>query len=596
MKKNHLYPMISILVILTFILTACTPAATKTPATLPTLELAATTAPTAEQKPAATTAPTAEQKPTATTAPTKAPVAAAAVAPAGTFPIVKDKITLTVLLVQTNGVSDYVDNEFTKWLEEKTNIHLEFDIAPMAQAENRQKLNLVLASGKLPDIIMNFGIPLDQQQTLADQGLIIPMDDLIAKYGDEFNKVLKEFPQIKDIFTLSDGKMYSLPHINDCYHCSLSQKAWIYKPWLDKLGLKMPTTTDELEQVLLAFKTKDPNGNGKADEVPWSGAQTGSWHAALDQFIMNAFVYNSGLGTVNHMYVENGQVKMAYAQPGWKEGLIYLNKLYKEGLIDPQAFTNDMTMHKAIAENPDANIMGFTQAGWPGMFLDWMGKSNRWQEYVPVAPLKGPSGLQQSPMTPYGFGSTGAALISKTSKYPEAAYRLIDLMYSYEATMRSVYGRPGIEWEESKSGAESITGTGQPRYKVLVPWSEAEQSITWQQAAPTYRSTTFRLEWQEFNPADPLERYLYQWSKNIYAPYGKPEMEVPPLVFSSEQSKQLGTLSAALITFSDQMFASFVTGQADINTGWDQYLADLKTNGLDEFLKIYQAAYDLKFK
>jgi putative aldouronate transport system substrate-binding protein len=44
------------------------------------------------------------------------------------------------------------------------------------------------------------------------------------------------------------------------------------------------------------------------------------------------------------------------------------------------------------------------------------------------------------------------------------------------------------------------------------------------------------------------------------------------------------------------MFASFVTGQADINTGWDQYLADLKTNGLDEFLKIYQAAYDLKFK
>jgi putative aldouronate transport system substrate-binding protein len=541
--------------------------------TLPTLEKGATAAPT-----------------------TKAPEAAAAVAPAGTFPIVKDKITLTVMVVQTNGVESYVNNEFTKWLEEKTNIHLEFDIAPTATAENRQKLNLTVASGKLPDIIMNFGLPLDYQQTLADQKLIIPMDDLIAKYGDEFAKAMKEFPQMKDMFSLADGKMYSLPHINDCFHCQHSQKAWIYKPWLDKLGLKMPTTTDELEQVLIAFKTKDPNGNGKADEVPWSGAATASWHAALDQFIMNAFVYNSGLGAVNHMFVENGKIKMAYAEPGWKEGLLYLNKLYKEGLIDPQIFTNSMTEHKGISENPDAVLQGFTQAGWPGMFIDWMGKSGRWKDYVPVAPLKGPTGLQQSPETPYGFGSTGAVLISKSNKYPEATYRLIDLMYSYEATMRSVYGRPGIEWAESKPGAESIAGTGTPRYNILVPWSEQPQSITWQQAAPTYRSTTFRLEWQEFNPADPLERYLYQWSRDLYKPYGKPQLEVPPLVFTSEQSSKLGTLNTALLTYSDEMYASFVTGKTDIATGWDKYLADLKTNGLEDFLKIYQDAYDAKMK
>ena len=73
-------------------------------------------------------------------------------------------------------------------------------------------------------------------------------------------------------------------------------------------------------------------------------------------------------------------------------------------------------------------------------------------------------------------------------------------------------------------------------------------------------------------------------------------MEVPPLVFTSDQSKQLGTLNAALKTYSDQMYATFVTGQADVNTGWDQYLADLKSNGLDEFLAIYQEAYDAKMK
>lgn len=277
MKKNHLTAFISILVIFTFILSACAPAApqvTKAPAT---------SAPAAE-KPA-------EAQPTAAVEkPAEQPADTAPVTPAGEFPIVKEKITLKVLLSQTNGVSDYVDNEYTKWLEEKTNIHLEFDIAPMNADEFKQKLNLVLASGQLPDVIINFGIPLDQQQVLADQGLIIPVDDLIAKYGDEFATVMKDIPQIKEVTSLSDGKMYSLPNINECYHCSLSHKAWIYKPWLDKLGLEVPTTTEELEKVLLAFKEKDPNGNGKADEVPWSGAQTGSWHAEIDAFVMNSFV------------------------------------------------------------------------------------------------------------------------------------------------------------------------------------------------------------------------------------------------------------------------------------------------------------------
>jgi putative aldouronate transport system substrate-binding protein len=589
MRKNHLSALLSILLVFTFIMTACTPAAaTQAPAAAEPTK--------AEAQPAATEAPAEVAAPTE--APTAAEAAAAgAVTPAGEFPIVKEPITLKILLVQTTGVSDFVDNEFTKWLQDKTNIKLEFDIAPMAKEEYEQKLNLVLASGELPDIIMNFNIPLDQQQTLADQGLIIPLDDLIEKYGVEFKKVEEAYPQTKDTFSLSDGKMYSMPHINDCYHCNHSQKAWIYKPWLDKLGLQVPTTTDELEKVLLAFKEKDPNGNGKADEIPWSGAQTGSWHAALDQFIMNSFVYNSSLGTVEHMYMEDGKIKMAYAEPGWKEGIIYLNKLYKEGLIDPEVFTNDMTKHKGLGENPDVAIMGFTQAGWPGMFIDWnTGSSTRWQEYVPVAPLKGPTGLQQTPVYPYGFGSTGAAVISKSCKYPEAAYRLLDLMYSYEATMRSVYGRPGTEWEEAKAGAESISGEGTPKYNILVTWSEQEQKITWQQAAPTFRSTQYRLEWQQYNPADPLERDLYQWSRDLYEPYKKDNMEVPPLVFTSEQSQKLGTLTTALKSYSDQMFAAFVTGQSDVNKDWDQYLADLKTNGLDEFLSIYQAAYDAKYK
>ncbi len=589
MKKNRLYALLSIVMIFAFVLGACTPAAT------PAAEQPAAEQPAAEQP--AAEEPAAEE-PAAEAPAAEAPAvseSAANVNPKGEFPIVKEPVTLTVLMRASNGVADFEENAYTQWLEEQSGIDLTFDVAPNSQTEADQKFNLVVASGDLPDVIINFGTSLAEQQTLADQGLLIPMDDLIAEYGDEYAKVLEALPQINDVNSLADGKTYSLPDINECYHCTLSQKAWIYKPWLDKLGLEVPTTTDELYTVLKAFKEQDPNGNGEADEIPWSASVSGDWHGEITKFIMNSFVMSPDLSDDTFMFVEDGMIKASYAEEGWKEGIQYLNKLYSEGLIDPEAFTNDSTKLKALAENPDVPLLGFVQEGWPGMFLDWgSATSTRWQEFVPVGPLKGPSGLQQFPESQYSLIGTGKFMITKDCANPEAAFRLADLMYSYEGTLRNAIGRKGEEWVDSEEGAESIIG-GQAKYKVVMVYNEGEQSVSWNQAAPGYRSAEFRLA-QEFNPEDPLERYLYNWSKEIYAPYGKPDMTVPPLVFTSEQSQKLGEYRTALTTLVDQMFASFVTGEMDVTTQWDSYLEELKNNGLDEYLSIYQAAYDAKYK
>jgi putative aldouronate transport system substrate-binding protein len=399
---------------------------------------------------------------------------------------------------------------------------------------------------------------------------------------------MKKDPSIKQVMSMSDGHMYALPDINDCYHCTISQKAWIYKPWLDQLGLQVPTTTDELETDLKAFKTLGP------DVIPWSGAVSGSWNSQLMTFIMNSFTTYWEYGNERALYVDNGVIKAAFEQPGWKEGINYLNRLYKEGLIDPEIFTNDATKVKGLAENPGKAIMGFTQAGWPGMFLDWGGASGRWKDYVLVPPLKGPSGLQQTPASIYPSGD-GRYIITKDCKYPEAALRLADLMYSYEGTLRSAYGRPGIEWAPSQPGAESIGGGNTARYKILKVMSNADQKVSWGGIAPTDRSTDFLLNWQEFDPNNPLERYLYQWTKNVYAPLANPNL-VPPLSFTTDQAKQLGTLNTSIYTFMDQSFAGFVTGAQDVNTGWDQYVAQLQTLGLGQYLQIYQTAYDTKYK
>src|SRR5690606_8565908 len=120
--------------------------------------------------------------------------------------------------------------------------------------------------------------------------VLLPLNDLIDQYGSEIKRAFEDDPDLKAAITAPDGNIYALPHVNDCFHCWYSQKAWINKAWLDKLGLEIPTTTDDFYNVLKAFKKQDRIGKGNDDEFPYSGAY-GTWHGVLSYFIMNAFIY-----------------------------------------------------------------------------------------------------------------------------------------------------------------------------------------------------------------------------------------------------------------------------------------------------------------
>jgi putative aldouronate transport system substrate-binding protein len=470
------------------------------------------------------------------------------------------------------------------------------DIPPVADAQ--QKLNLMLASGDLPEVIIGCNIRLDQQQILANQGLLLPLNDYIDEYGVEFKQVYEAYPQIEDLITMLDGKIYGLPHVNDCYHCSMSQKMWVYQPWLDKLGLEVPTTTEEFYQMLKAFKEQDPNGNGEADEIPLSGTTftNGGWHSPIDQFLMNSFIYNDTVtpNGARHLILEDGTIKAAFTEDGWREGLRYLNKLYSEGLIDPQAFTNDGTLIQQLGEN-EVPVLGAVGAGWYGVFTQNGGPSGRWKEYTPIAPLEGPSGMRQTPRTPYQpTGGQANFVITKEAKNPEAAFRLADVFYGFESTTNSVFGVEGEDWVRASDTDESIAG-GKALYTVLQVWGGEPQNRHWSQTVPTFRTNDYRNA-QTYNPDDPLERWLYEWTRDLMEPYGTTDKAVPPLVFTEEQSKLYGELNTSVLNTADEWFANFVIGNADIEADWDTYLATLNDAGLDQFLEIYQTAYDAKYK
>ncbi|PZE22861.1 ABC transporter substrate-binding protein [Paenibacillus xerothermodurans] len=517
----------------------------------------------------------------------------------GQFPITKEKITLKVLVKGSPFIEDITTNEFTKYLEEKTNIHIEWDVAPEKSAAER--LNIVLGSGDYPDVIMGFGVSSTQQLIYGSQGVFLPLNEMIEKSGIETKKMFAEVPYAKDLITAPDGNIYALPQINECYHCSLSQKMWIYKPWLDKLGLQMPTTTDELYEVLKAFKTRDPNGNGKADEIPLAGASIGP-AVGIDQYIMNAFITNNVDGSPpnpeKRFFVSNGKVDVPFNKPEWKEGLKYLHKLYAEGLIAPQSFTQDRNQAKQMGENPDVPILGAALAQHNGTFTDFNGKSGRWLEFVTAPALKGPNGIQIAASRPYGLQGQqnwGMYLITSASKHPEAAFRLADALYSNEMALRTTIGRPDVEWAWAEKGEAGIDG--QPaiwkQLKVLPP---GPQNIHWSQTGPSMRTNKFRFG-QVADPNNPAELILYKETKEKYEPYRQDEKTVlPPLFFTNEQATEAADLEKTINDYVKEMIARFVTGDVNIDSDWETYLKNLEDMNLQRYLEIYQLAYDAKYK
>ncbi len=504
------------------------------------------------------------------------------------FPL-KEKVELTVFVHTRPNVDNYDENEFTKYIEEKTNIDLKFVMA--SENEAQQKLNLLLATGDYPDIILASQLSYAQQALYGAQGILLPLNELIEKYGDNTKKVFDAIPVAKERSTMPDGNIYNLPKINECYHCKSTQKMWIYEPWLKKLGLKMPETTEEYYKVLKAFATQDPNGNGKADEIPLAGANKG-WETQVDGFLMNPFVYHAiNQSGANRLFVKNGKVTASFAEEGWKEGLKYIQRLVKDGLLAPESFTQSGEGLKQMGENPETVILGSFPGGYSGVATDLSGE--RWRGYVTVPPLKGPDGTRFVKYDPFS-SFTPAFSITDKCEYPEIAMMLGDLFYEQETTLRNTLGRAGIEWEyvtdSSKAGIN-----GKPAiWEEVIPFVEQGPNLSWNQMGNTFRSSTLRLGRYQEDPNN-IEVVLYKETMEKYAPYyPSTDMLLPPMTLTESQSSELLTYTTTINEYVNEKIAEFVLTNVNIDNQWSAYINELKNIGLDSMLAVYQEAYDAR--
>lgn len=524
----------------------------------------------------------------------------------GVFPIVKDKINLKFLTQQMVYIEDINTNEFTKYMEDKTNVHITWETIPSANVT--EKVNLVLASGNYPDVFYHVGIKKEHEAQYGSQEKVfLPIENYIDKYAVELKKIFNEVAGSRQRITNLDGHIYTMPNINECYHCMYAAKMWINKPWLDKLGLGIPTTTDEFYQVLKAFKEKDPNGNGKPDEIPLAGAHKSGWFSTVDLFLMNSFLYYT-LDLTNDrsiddkslgLYLNNGKVDIPFNSSEVKEGLKFLNKLYKEGLLYEGTFTQDSSQLTQLVENPDAELVGVVPGGYGGIFSKVAGE--RYRQYVGLTPLKGANGVQNAYTYHYQGVETGSFVVSKNCKYPEVAVKWCDHLYSFDGTMRLTRGRPDKEWRAPKEGEKGIDGKP-ALYVPLVPWQDTEpQNACFVQLGPNKRTAAIRMgEFMDSNvdiySGPGLEKLLYEVTKNQYEPYAQKDKVLPPVKLYKEENDELMTLTIELVKHMRESTTKFMIGELSLDKDWDNFMKNLDKLQISKVLEIYQKAYDREYK
>jgi len=482
------------------------------------------------------------------------------------FPIVSQPLTLK-MMSQDAGQADWNKMPVLQEMEKLTGIKMEYQLAPVDSYETKK--NLVFASGNLPDVFFAADLKPAEQVTYGTQGVLIPLDPYIdGGYAPNLKKVFDEHPEIRKSFTTPDGHMYALPYI-DLSAVWYRGPMWYNGKFLKKLGMtELPKTTDELYTYLKRVKDEDANGNGKQDEVPLASVK-------LDDLRMY-FLGFWGIYGEAYYADKDGKVHYTPQEEGYKGYLTFLNKLWKENLLDHETFSQTDEQKKAKGKNNQVALFSdyfpyFTLGGEPS------------EDNPLMTPVK--SEVAGSPVYGKhpGISARGTFAITSSNPNPEATMRWVDYLYSYEGSTLFNQGPENLLWKFKNKDAkekewlpvpgggdrEEYKGTITPNYGILTP------GINMSEVTKGLRSSFD--DWIDKENQEKLVPIARSPFPNVY-------------LTDAEQSEATALLSD-LNTYVIQMEAKFVTGQEPLSN-WDKYVAQLKKMGSDRIVELYQAAHD----
>lgn len=491
------------------------------------------------------------------------------------FPIVEEEITLTIMAPGT-GMAEWEDMPTMQDYAEKTNIKLDYQTPPMDDFGTR--FNLTFASGDLPDMIFAPGSTVLTPALEVDygqQGLLIPLNDLIDEYAPNLSKLLEDRPDVRDAITTPDGNIYALPRVDDGDTAAWPiGPLWYNGSWLEALDAEVPETLDEFYDLLVRFRDEDPNGNGEQDEIPISNS--GLQHPRV--WFLSAFDLNAwGVEAKDDVVQYNPMTDNA------REYYKFFNKIYSEGLVDQEIFSQSDEMKKAKG-----------QENRIGLFQDWFSffTTGQTEEEALINPMFLPLTSEFSPERSVAGSPQmvrGTFAITSANEHPEATIRWVDQMFTEEGTEYFDRGPEGHywEWEDGEDSTKVMTE------RAMEEGEEYRGTIT-----PFYGITTpgygVTLPPLGHEGESDFSKFIREETQEKVEPFS--QLAFPLVYLTQEEIDELQGITGDLATYIEEEEAKFITGQIDPNddADWDNYVSTLENMGVDRYLEIYQAAYDRK--
>lgn len=517
------------------------------------------------------------------------PTAAPTTQPANTAPEEEKVDTFTLMLATDSTLGDWNKMWCLDIIEEKTKIR--FEVNAISKEGWEEKKNLAFATGNYADVFLNDLTDTDLA-TYGGQGIILPLEGYMTpeQMPSFYNVMNNGYGNIKASMTFPDGHIYAFKGLSGAEREFALNRFWLNKTWAENLGVKVPTTLDEFYEYLKAVKEGDANKNGDVnDEIPL----TGKYNPQIDPYYDAFIPVLTGFGLTERRYeAVNGKVQYNPTVPVYKEFLKYMNKLYTEGLLDQEYFSQTDDQRKA--KQAQGLVAAFTDhAAWLNITDETI-----WRQYGAIEPMT--SAYNSTKMWPAKDAILyGALVITNKVKDPAKVEKLMkfaDWCYSEEGTVAlwrgpekgSMPNAPEYGWYfENVNGANLRKYSfPQDKYKSYSAWLTAEikpGNSFWPYAG------TAAL-------ADDVDKTTSSWhlTENIVT-YQLPYFHIgwPVTIrFTPEESDELSLIRTDLEAFVEQMEAQMIIGEVDIESGFDALAKGCEARNLKRYLEILQKAYD----
>ncbi|MBQ6363986.1 MAG: extracellular solute-binding protein [Lachnospiraceae bacterium] len=517
-----------------------------------------------------------------------------------TFPLA-EKAELSGLTSFPPGTESEPNNRtIFKRLEEQTNVHINWRTIQGDQWG--EKIQLEMSNVKtLPDFIFSAGFGDTDLLKYGKQGVIINLEDYIDSCMPNLQKVFEQAPEYRAMCTDENGHIWALPWIEQLGYektaiQTVGDMSFINLDWLEFLGLEMPTTVDEFEQVLIAFRDnadalkKEFNIDG--DIIPMSCIMNdGDQDPAI---IINGF--GEGYGDPDrgrHIAVTDDKKVICVATTeGFKKGIAWLHKLYEEGLIDPEAFTQEWSTYVAKGKSGRYGVcFSWDVANIAQVSMDDLIAGKGW---VPLPALT----ADVRNITPQNGSFTsgfdrGRCVVTSAAKNPALVCAWLDQMYIPIQSPQNNWGTYG-EDDDFDIFVMDKNDKGEPMLK-HAPLGDASPVEVREAESVNGPLAILDSYYGVYVTCPDDAQYRLNWIKDIYTPDMHGKYVFPNVLMSTDDTKTISNLQADITTRINTAKSDWVmNGFTDAD--WDQLQADLKAYKLDEYLAIYQKYLDEYYK